>query len=92
MYIGALDKLDKMMLFQATEKPEKAADKLYIEGVLANLQVKLRNLQRPAFVPPKGLALEDLDAKWNELLDVESVKEKAILEEIARFNNNSNSL
>lgn len=81
---GARDKMDKMMCYLAVEKPDKAANKLAVEGLLSNLQVKLRNAQRPAWVPPEGLGLEVLAAKWVELQEAETAKEKAIRDEVAR--------
>lgn len=81
---GARAMLAELTAFQTGDRPKRAAEKLAVEGVFANLQVKLRNAKRSPYQPPAGIAPADVDAKWAALLRAEADRERAIREEIAR--------
>ena len=71
---GARKLLEGLEGYQKGEKPQRAAQKLAIEGVLANLQVKLRNQKRSPYVPPAGIAPADIDGKWEAVVKEEDRK------------------
>eukprot|EP01105_Mastigella_eilhardi_P022940 TRINITY_DN5727_c0_g1_i1.p1 TRINITY_DN5727_c0_g1~~TRINITY_DN5727_c0_g1_i1.p1 ORF type:complete len:1988 (-),score=725.31 TRINITY_DN5727_c0_g1_i1:58-6021(-) len=81
---GAYGKRDNLTVYQSVEKPEKAAEKLNIEGVYGTIQMKLRNNKRSPWVPPEEISPATVNTKWAELEVLEAEKEAAIAREIAR--------
>jgi len=82
---GLRNEMKKFNEYQNGEKPPRAAEKLGIEGLYSNLQVKLKNSARPEYKAPEGLSPEEIDAKWNNLMKSEAEKEKLLQEELARL-------
>jgi hypothetical protein len=50
-----------------SEKPHKAAQKLDLEALFANIQTKLTVYGRAPYQVPSGLSAEDIDAAWDRL-------------------------
>jgi len=81
---GAKKQLDLIHEYQKEEKPNRAGQKIAIEGIYKNLQVNLRNNGRAPYVAPEGLTPKDINDKWAALLAAEKEREKRVREEIAR--------
>lgn len=81
---GIQDEIGKFNNFKSTEKPPKAAEKTEVESVYNNLQTKLRLNKRSPYVPPAGLAPEDIDRLWNQLNRAENERGVALREELKR--------
>lgn len=59
-------------------KREWIREKLALESLLGNVQTKLKTYGLKSYSPPKGFALSDLDAHWQQLLQAEAHRSKQI--------------
>ena len=78
------DKINEFGEYQTKEKPPKAAEKLNLEALLNAINMKLRNNNRPVFVPPEGQRPEDVDRLWDALQAAEREREEALRRELER--------
>lgn len=99
---GVQDKINSFEDYKQNEKPPKTKEKLEVETIYNNLSLKLRANNRPAFVPPAGQSLEDIEAAWKALAAAELNYSARLLGELSRqeklealanrFNNKANLL
>lgn len=68
--------------YKSNEKPPKAGEKTEIELLLNNIQLKLKNADRPAFVPEHSAA--DIASLWKALLAAEQQTGTALKSELKR--------
>ncbi|KNC56298.1 alpha-actinin A [Thecamonas trahens ATCC 50062] len=98
----AIAKLDELGEYKANEKPPKSAEKLDLEALMQSLALKLKQANRPAWVPEDGNTPEKLQELWDALEEAERLRlaalraEKARLEKVAnlvgRFNRKAAAL
>jgi Ca2+-binding EF-hand superfamily protein len=69
------NKLQDLEDHKNSRKPPKAAEKIDIENLLNTLQMKLKNSNSPAYVPPEGLKPSDIDKLWGTLGEDEKERE-----------------
>jgi len=67
------------------QKPPKAAEKLALEALFNNIQLKLRSNNRPAFVPEGGRNPADIAKTWDALHSAERDREDALRKELERL-------
>eukprot|EP01105_Mastigella_eilhardi_P022404 TRINITY_DN5511_c0_g1_i1.p1 TRINITY_DN5511_c0_g1~~TRINITY_DN5511_c0_g1_i1.p1 ORF type:complete len:1116 (+),score=406.44 TRINITY_DN5511_c0_g1_i1:66-3350(+) len=79
---GATKNMECFQEYKKNEKPPKLAEKIDIEQVFANLSMKLRAAQRPAFVPATSPA--ELNDLWRNLEQAESERDAALRQELQR--------
>jgi len=82
--------------YQSKEKPPRSVQKVEIEALLANLQIKLKNSGRPAFTPAEGQTSEDIQNLWDNLMKAEGEcgdflkselkRQRQLVDLVARFN------
>ena len=60
-------KLHELDDHKSKDKPPKAAEKLDLESLLNTLQMKLKNSNSTAYVPPDGLKTTDIEKEWGTL-------------------------
>ena len=85
--IGAQTQTKEFSSYRSSEKPPKSAEK---HAVLTLHKTIVRTLEesphhRPAFVPPEGLAPEDINKLWNNLEEAEKAREDFLKTELKRF-------
>jgi hypothetical protein len=68
-------KLHDLEDHRSKDKPPKAAEKLDLENLLNTLQMKLKNSNQTAYVPPDGLKTHDIEKEWNGLTQDEKDRE-----------------
>jgi len=81
---GVRQKLNDFHSYKTDTKPPKAVEKNELESLFNNIAIKLRNNNRPAFVPAEGLSPTDIDENWTHLGKAEADREKALLAELER--------
>jgi Ca2+-binding EF-hand superfamily protein len=67
--------------FNAYKKNERRAwitEQGELVTLFGNIQAKLKSLARPAYVPPQGLSLQDVDHNLDDLLRAERERRKAL--------------
>jgi len=67
------------------QKPPKTAEKLAIEALFNNIQLKLKSNNRPAFVPQSGRSPSDINKTWDALHQAERDREDALKKELERL-------
>lgn len=85
--------------YRKTEKREWVQEQEDLQSLFNTIQAKLKTHRRPAYVPPSGLTLNDIDDDMNNLNTAESNRRtalnaqlRAILEELrTNFANKANS-
>merc|ERR1712000_37537 len=85
--------------YRKTEKREWVQEQEDLQSLFNTIQAKLKTHRRPAYVPPSGLTLNDIDDGMNNLNTAESNRRtalnaqlRAILEELrTNFANKANS-
>jgi len=78
-------KIKEMTDYKGGEKVDKNAEKVKLEGLFNALAMKLRAAGRPAFQPPAGFALSDVDEKWSKVGDEEKKRNDWLAKELARL-------
>ncbi|EIN12862.1 actinin-like protein [Punctularia strigosozonata HHB-11173 SS5] len=77
-YADAKDHSASFAAYKQTTKRQWVTEKQDITTLLGNVQTKLRTYGLKDYVPPKGLALTDLDRAWEALLSSEAKRSRAI--------------
>jgi actinin alpha len=70
--------------YRTGDKSEKSNEKFGIERLLSQIAALLEANSRPAYVPPSGLALDDIAAAWTGLDAVEAKRGEWLREYVAR--------
>lgn len=99
---GVKSTLSVFNAYKNNEKPPKAGEKTELEVSLNNIQLKLRNAGRPAFVPADGHTAADIRKLWADLVDTEGdcysllkaelKRQKKLADLVKRFNRLANKL
>jgi len=53
--------------YRRSEKAAKVAEQSDLASLLSSIQMKLKSMNRPAYVPPEGLNITDIDAAMDQL-------------------------
>mmetsp|Transcript_2449 Transcript_2449/g.5806 ORF Transcript_2449/g.5806 Transcript_2449/m.5806 type:complete len:1868 (-) Transcript_2449:74-5677(-) len=77
-------KTDEFVAYKGTEKPPKNAERLDLETQFTNIGLKLRANNRPAYCPPDGLSVKDINTQWDGLGAAEDKREAALRAELER--------
>lgn len=72
-YQGVRDLVAAFKEYRRTEKGAKVAEQSDLAALLSSIQIKLKSMNRPAYVPPEGLATPDIDGAMDAL----TTKERA---------------
>ena len=71
--------------YLCSEKPQKAAQKLDLEALYANIQTKLAVYGRAAYNVPSGKSTSDIDAAWDALEAAERARGAAVRDHRFKF-------
>ncbi|KAL7061082.1 hypothetical protein AAHC03_09735 [Spirometra sp. Aus1] len=82
---GMKQKLARYNSYRGIEKPPKLEDKSVLEALNKTLQTRLKLDKKPAFLPPKGQSVEEIQNAWKEMEFREKGFEDWLLEEIRRM-------
>lgn len=77
-YTDAKDQSAKFNSYKQTTKRTWVTERQDVITLFGNVQTKLKTYSLADYVPPKGLAPLDLDAAWQELLQSEAKRSRAI--------------
>ena len=77
-YSDAKQQLNEFNKFKLEQKRVWIAEKRDLDTLLSNITTKLRTYNLKPYSPPKGLELQDINAKWQEYVDCEYARRKAI--------------
>jgi hypothetical protein len=64
--------------YKLHDKRKYISEKTDLESLLGNIQTKVKTYGLKGYVPPRGLALSDLDSAWRTLGRAEAQRSKAI--------------
>eukprot|EP01098_Paradermamoeba_levis_P003683 TRINITY_DN164_c0_g1_i4.p1 TRINITY_DN164_c0_g1~~TRINITY_DN164_c0_g1_i4.p1 ORF type:complete len:705 (-),score=293.96 TRINITY_DN164_c0_g1_i4:1307-3421(-) len=81
---GVVEKISEFDNYKKVTKPEKTAEKIGVEHIYNNLAMKLRGAGRPAYQPPAGLSIPEINDAWEHLGQAEHGREAALRDELAR--------
>jgi len=81
----AKDKFEQHKNYLSVIKPHKAATKLDLEALYANIQTKLAVYGRVSYSTPSGLSTDDIDAAWDRLEQAEKQRGRAVRDNMFRF-------
>jgi len=73
------------------EKPSKAAQKLDLEALFANIQTKLSVYGRAAYQVPSGVSSQDIDTAWDKLEQAEKQRGRGARDNMFKFISKSKS-
>jgi Ca2+-binding EF-hand superfamily protein len=69
-----IQQVNEFQVYRKTEKKPKRSEKFDLETIYATLITKLRVNRRPAWTPPEGLTIEDVNNAWNGLMADEKAR------------------
>jgi len=78
---AVIAQVNEFQAYRKTEKKPKRTEKFELETIYATLITKLRVNRRPAWTPPAGLTIEDVDIAWNNLMADEKVRSALLHDE-----------
>jgi len=81
----AKEKFEAHKNYLFSEKPQKAAQKLDLEALFANIQTKLNVYGRSPYQVPNGLSTEDIDFAWDKLEQTEKRRGRAVRDNMFKF-------
>ncbi|EMD40209.1 hypothetical protein CERSUDRAFT_151252 [Gelatoporia subvermispora B] len=84
-YADAQGQYASFMKYKQTTKRTWVTEKQDVTTLFGNVQTKLKTYGLREYTPPPGLALSNIDAAWNALLDSEAKRSKAINAEIRQI-------
>eukprot|EP00835_Amoeboradix_gromovi_P001569 NODE_74_length_23402_cov_1.166974.p2 type:complete len:556 gc:universal NODE_74_length_23402_cov_1.166974:6025-4358(-) len=87
-YEDARQHSDQFQYFKSHEKREWMSEKRELDTLLANIQTKLQTYELPAYSPPDGCSLNDLDAQWGDLVKNEKIRKSTINSKIKEIKDN----
>ena len=71
--------------YTTKDKPPKCKEKVNIEASFFEIDVKLKELRQPHYVPSEGHRLSDIDQAWKALEKEEHLQETALRSELMRL-------
>lgn len=71
--------------YTTIEKPVKCKEKVNIEASFFEIEMKLKELRQPAYVPTEGHRLSDIEQAWKTLDKEEHLQEMALRSEMMRL-------
>ncbi|XP_043236847.1 spectrin beta chain, non-erythrocytic 2-like isoform X8 [Amphibalanus amphitrite] len=81
---GIQKELLKFKSYRTEEKPPKFRERSEIEALYFDINTKLKALNKPAFSPPEGKLLHDIERTWTQLEKAEHSREVALRAELQR--------
>lgn len=84
-YADARQHSQSFQTYKQTTKRTWVTEKQDIATLFGNVQTKLKTYGLREYVPPSGLSLSDVDRAWNELLQAEAARSRAINAEIRQY-------
>ncbi|KAM5539464.1 hypothetical protein V8D89_006916 [Ganoderma adspersum] len=87
-YADALQHSESFQKYKQTTKRTWVTEKQDVATLFGNVQTKLKTYGLREYVPPPGLSLTDVDRAWNELLQAEAARSRAINAEIRQIKDN----
>lgn len=70
--------------YRTQEKPPKYKERSEIEAQFFNINTQLKELRQPAFLPPDGKLVQDIERSWEVLERAEHNREVALRTELLR--------
>lgn len=70
--------------YRTVEYPAKLIEKGTLEAFHSSLQTKLKLSRRSEYVPPEGMMIEQIEARWGELHDADQTNKTWVLESLRR--------
>jgi len=77
-YTDAKEQSAEFTTYKQTTKRTWVTERQDLATLFGNVQTKLRTYGLREYIPPSGLALSDLDAAWQRLLEKEAEKSRNI--------------
>ena len=77
-YVDAKAQSAEFTFYKQTTKRTWVTQRQDLATLLGNVQTKLKTYGLRDYVPPKGLALSDLEKRWLELLEGEKERSRRI--------------
>ena len=77
-YQGAKSLQSEFRNYKKTQKRQWAGEQADLQGLFTQIQAKLRTMKRPAYVPPEGLALRDVEGNFEKLKASERARTSAL--------------
>ena len=71
--------------YTTKEKPPKCKEKVNIEASFFEIEMKLKDLRQPPYVPSEGHRLSDIDQVWKALEREEHLQETELKQELMRL-------
>ncbi|KAG1774891.1 calponin homology domain-containing protein [Suillus placidus] len=84
-YTDAKEQSATFTTYKHTTKRTWVTERQDVTTLLGNIQTKLRTYGLREYIPPLGLALSDLDDAWNDLLQSEAKRSRAINAQIRQI-------
>ncbi|KAG1745881.1 uncharacterized protein EDB91DRAFT_1119273 [Suillus paluster] len=84
-YSDAKEQSATFTAYKHTTKRTWVTERQDVTTLLGNIQTKLRTYGLREYIPPPGLALSDLDDAWNDLLQSEAKRSRAINAQIRQI-------
>lgn len=84
-YTDAKEQSAIFTAYKHTTKRTWVTERQDVTTLLGNIQTKLRTYGLREYIPPLGLALSDLDDAWNDLLQSEAKRSRAINAQIRQI-------
>ncbi|KAG2155921.1 uncharacterized protein EDB93DRAFT_1128864 [Suillus bovinus] len=84
-YTDAKEQSTTFTTYKHTTKRTWVTERQDVTTLLGNIQTKLRTYGLTEYIPPLGLALSDLDDAWNDLLQSEAKRSRAINAQIRQI-------
>merc|ERR1711997_348860 len=81
---GVQNDFKKFQVFSFSEKPPKAKEFTLLQVTFFEIEMKLKELRQPPFVPPEGQRISDIEQAWRSLEKEEHLKNTALKMEILR--------
>ena len=81
---GVQNDFKRFQVFSFSEKPPKAKEFTLHQVTFFEIEMKLKELRQPLFVPPEGQRISDIEQAWRGLEKEEHFKNAALKMEILR--------
>jgi len=81
----AKEKFEQHKNYLFGEKPLKAAQKLDLEALFADIQTKLAVYGRAPYEVPNGLGTDDIDSAWDRLEQIEKQRGRSVRDNMFKF-------